>query len=141
MTDLHERLTAAVNARLRITERCTPVNADAGYAWEQRCETDVIDAAGVPVATNIGPLDAEHIAANDPATVIRHCLRDLKVLERHTFVPAGVNCGCDVALCGCGEHVLWPCDDLVWLAAAYDVPTTPVLPDGQPVEHGSSPPG
>lgn len=27
--------------------------------------------------------NAAHIAANDPATVIRHCERDLKVLERH----------------------------------------------------------
>jgi len=61
------------------------------------------------------PLVAAHIAANDPATVIRMCERDLKVLKRHQYDDGGY---CS----GCGTDVdPLPCPEVRDLAEAYEV--------------------
>lgn len=120
--DLHTRLLAAVQQRMDVAGSATsgPWNND-----------DPMSSDGVyaPAVAN-----ATHIAANDPATVLRHCERDLKVLERHgqieqrnwsaqrgTFTePACVHCEL-TSNDGDPLYRDWPCDEVLDLAAAYGV--------------------
>ncbi|HEY6107627.1 MAG TPA: DUF6221 family protein [Gemmatimonadales bacterium] len=112
VTDLHSRLSAAVRERRQQAEAATkgPWRHDPGKRWLP---------PGVPAGTypgeefvGAGPLkaplcvaatgresdmqamlDAAFIAANDPATVLRRCERDEKVLERHRPVVRGFRDG------------------------------------------------
>jgi hypothetical protein len=43
-------------------------------------------------------------------------------------------------MCGCGEHNLWPCNDVAWLAAAYDIAIDSALAAPQRLERGGSAP-
>lgn len=78
MTTLPERLKAAVTERLdlaRAAERVTP------SPWSYiEARSVLVDGRGRDLAV-IGYADGRHAAANDPATVIRMCERDLKLLE------------------------------------------------------------
>lgn len=64
----------------------------------------------------IKPIDALQILANaEPVTVMRHCDRDLRVLQRHVAV---VDSSC--AFCSAdSSYISWPCDDIKDLAEAY----------------------
>lgn len=123
MPDLHERLTAAVNARLEVA-RAAAVGWDS--AVRIQLNHDFVDA---PLADAI----VAYLDGNDPATVIRHCERDLMVLERH--VPSGsqrpVQCEFCAWLChsrsglGCDDpDAPYPCDEVRDLAAAYGIEVT-----------------
>jgi hypothetical protein len=125
--DLHERLKAAVDARLEMARAVT-----VGHSWA--AEPVVLDNpqfghgivarsddGGVQhIADSFSPQEAAHIAANDPTTVIRHCERDLAVLERHR--PVGYGC----LTCRTGNGATRPpnercCDEVIDMAAAYGV--------------------
>lgn len=158
MSDLHGRLLAAVNARLELAHKATPgpwstSGPDTIAQWEiYDHQWSVASATAYdhndplsnkPGATGPAYINADanaaFIAANDPATVIRHCERDLRVLGMHQWRAPGVNCGCDKAMCSCGEHVPWPCEELVWLAEAYAVPIDSALAAPRRLERGGSP--
>src|SRR5690242_10617954 len=112
-TDLAARLRAVVEERLAVARAATPgpwraqgfVNGEQGW-WVIARQAFEIASVGA----DLGDCEnAEHIALNDPADAILACERDLWVLDQHRWVAAGVNCGCDLAMCSCGEHVPWPC--------------------------------
>lgn len=121
-TDLHSKIIAAVNDRLQWA-------LDLGAA-EWTAEGDLIVAPGsrargrrIIVAETNRAGFAEWAAANDPATVIRHCEADLRRLERHR--RDGYDCAtCMTASGNRYEHpspAYWPCAELRILAAAYGV--------------------
>lgn len=137
--DLHTRLLAAVQQRMDVAGSATsgpwnnddPMSSDGVYA--PAVDGYVADCG----YERMGPFavaNATHIAANDPATVLRHCERDLKVLERHgqieqrnwsaqrgTFTePACVHCEL-TSNDGDPLYRDWPCDEVLDLAAAYGV--------------------
>lgn len=71
---------------------------------------------------------AAHIAANDPAFVIRACERDLKVLERHrreTFgdsdLPELLEVERDEPWCRVCRGSGWPCAEIRDLAEVYRI--------------------
>jgi Family of unknown function (DUF6221) len=69
--------------------------------------------------------NAAHIVANDPATTIRHCRRDLAVLERHRTCGTPEEVAAHqrypyTACAHCGSDP-WPCEDIEWLAEAYQL--------------------
>ncbi len=61
------------------------------------------------------------LSEHGPADAIRRYEYALKVLGMHQWRAPGVNCGCDKGMCSCGEHVPWPCDELIWLATSLGV--------------------
>lgn len=142
MSDLHERLSAAVNERLELARKATPGPWDCHTVhpfMDGRVQARIAPIGKPKVLADVmQAVDMWFIAANDPATVIRHCERDLKVLGMHQWRAPGVNCGCDKAMCSCGEHVPWPCEELVWLATAYAIDSA--LPSRPPVERGTGSP-
>jgi hypothetical protein len=74
-------------------------------------------AAAGPFSSHPGPAPtAAHILANNPTTIIRHCERDLALLERHKPRPS-------ICRHGAG-YVHWPCDEIIELAAAYMIEET-----------------
>lgn len=136
MPDLHERLTAAVNARLEVA-RAARHGGDGDWSQNGHSGQRIEDERGEVVVYDEGSpseAEAEHIAANDPATVIRHSERDLRVLERHTpfeqrnwslargsFTEPGCE-HCELTS-NDGEALArdWPCDDIQDLVTAYGV--------------------
>lgn len=108
MDDLHERLTAAVNARMEV--------ARAVIAFEPYDAT--IGSAHSPALCDAL---AALLVAHDPATVIRHCERDLRVLDRHApeerFAQPGIR-WCS----NCGGQTQWrDCVEITDLATAYSM--------------------
>jgi len=63
--------------------------------------------------------NAEHIAANDPASVLRRCAADRKLLELHAqdSLPNGIDLD-ECRTCG-GANEPWPCPTLLTLAEGY----------------------
>jgi hypothetical protein len=121
MTDLHARLVAAVNARLEVARA-------ADIAPELEAWYSVLDLTKGHQDGGAGlfALDAKHIALNDPATVIRHCERDLRVLERHVPVHIGGPAACKHAWVDSDGWIEdYPCDDLRDLATAYGMELSP----------------
>jgi hypothetical protein len=116
-TDLAARLRAVVEERLAVARAATPGPWDLGivYGTVMRVNGATVVRMGSSEA------NAEHIALNDPADVILACEHALWVLDQHRWVAPRVNCGCDQAMCSCGEHVPWPCEDLQRLATRYRV--------------------
>lgn len=96
--DLHADLTAAVTALMELAQAATPGPWYSRYGGER----GQVYASGPGRIVALLPDEesdakpapnSRHIAANDPATVIRHCQRDLEVLQRHaacttTHTPA-----------------------------------------------------
>jgi Family of unknown function (DUF6221) len=138
ITNLDERLRAAITQRLELAQAATPgpwrVAAEGSEGsrvapdyQDKRERTRFIAMVNGRVQPEDGR-NARHIAANDPATIIRHCERDLKVLDRHRTCgtpdeiaahPRYPNTAC--AHCGSNP---WPCEDIEWLAEAYQVVIT-----------------
>lgn len=67
------------------------------------------------------PTVALHIQMHDPATVVRHCDRDLRVLRRHT--PERNPDGGTSPWCECGSYRVSDCPEIADLAAAYGIET------------------
>lgn len=154
MSDLHGRLLAAVNERLELARAATPGpwTVEDAYARVAGCRClscyedepygRMIPELDGPPRADTSPVlydhDASFIAANDPATVIRHGERDLKVLERHHAVArdgSPVWASFDgTAWCWCctgmdaGRPMVggaWPCDEIRDLAEAYGIEVQP----------------
>lgn len=103
MSDLHDRILAAVEAREKIANAATGPRWTSNGSWEIRTppsgsrdrNPDGPDWYQIVRAPESDPREdihefklrlwanTTHIAANDPFTVLRHCARDRKVLERH----------------------------------------------------------
>lgn len=63
--------------------------------------------------------DCDFIEANGPDVVIRHCKRDLMVLERHLPDTLGGAPLSRLDECRCGND--WPCPEFIDLAEAYGI--------------------
>lgn len=112
MADLHDRIRAAIEARRQRAQAALHGPYESLLmTWPRMTGRAVF---------------LEFIAAEDPATVLRHVDRDLKVLERHKQVVAE-GWGKDALVCELtwmasdGWPIDWPCDDIRDLAEAYGV--------------------
>lgn len=86
-------------------------------------------------AEEIRPIDAILLLTNEPAAVLRHCARDLKVLERHSPVYSLITGfetpECRTCCAGGDEYLPWPCPEIRDLAEALNVPLSlDGVPDG-----------
>jgi hypothetical protein len=117
---LHERITAAVEARLAVAQAATPGpwvhDNDLGMVVVIHDKDSLSSVASAHVA------DAAFVAANDPARIIRDCRRDLTTLDRHQATGNGECC----RYCCRGRHseseaIRYPCADLLSLAEAYEI--------------------
>lgn len=152
----HEALKAAVEERMRLAKEAT------GERWwsngGQEVRTLPADSPGAvepfgylvarpPVALFDAPpqidyetrrrrewADFAHIAANDPAFVIRQCERDLKVLERHAPEEVRHRPGQEVRFIDCSSCFIegedyddyggpadYPCIEIRDLAEVYQI--------------------
>ena len=138
---LHARLEAAILAR---QERAQAAGARGGewfatfYSpmdeWRVRDRPTAGQIVEVIADEDCAEQVSEHIAAEDPAFVLRQCARDLKVLERHGrfeqkdwsrergifTAPACTYCEL-TSNDGDGLSRDWPCADLLDLADAYAI--------------------
>lgn len=125
---LHESIKAAVEQRMAQAQAATPGPWFAATDYpqmvatqrlaERRDVTDIPDDEVWLISTTLSNWpteDAQFIAANDPARIIRDCRRDLKVLARHA--PGNANY--------CSHHgsIRYPCDEIRDLAEDYSIPT------------------
>jgi len=126
MPDLHGWITQQINKTQRIAEAARGQgegrwNHETGYhsgrVVDERGETVVYDE-GAPLEE-----EAAHIALNDPATVLRRCTADRKILDEHK--PYGGNYLDRYACTGCGEYR----DDWV-IDHTNDCPTLQALAEG-----------
>lgn len=87
MTDLHQKLRAAITARLELARRASHGGDGQWHQTDPDRETGrVEDSNGNAVTYDEGSptgWQAEHIAANDPADTIRRCEASLRILELH----------------------------------------------------------
>lgn len=76
----------------------------------------------LPGVDEVTPTVALHIQLHDPATVLRHCDRDLKMLSRHRSyaIPEGYP-GAGTQNCNWCNGLEWPCAEIADLAEAYEV--------------------
>lgn len=85
MTTLYERLTARIDELERIARACL---ADAPTPWTVTRGVGVVriirDHSGIAICSPV-EADAEHIAAWDPATVLRGLEEDRDILQRHAL--------------------------------------------------------
>lgn len=106
-TGLHTQLDEAIRARLETARVAMGLGQWAFFGWGA--------AADEATAERV----AAHTRANDPATVIRMCLRDLAVLERHAVC---VECGTHYPPHPPRCHrcnLPQPCSEITDLAVAY----------------------
>lgn len=146
MSDLYSRLLAAVQARKALAEAATPgpwwtrYGGEQGYIYASQAQRLVAVVDGEH-ADNAPAPNSRHIAANDPAFVIRACERDLKVLQRHrptspvlldmAFIPAEIAKHLAEVMepmcAGHGHHVIvdpgatWPCREIRDMAPVYGI--------------------
>ena len=124
MTTLHERIEAAVRERMAVAQAATPgpwsvddhTYAETIYAGDDHTAVIAGGRWGGEASVFHSTEDAIHIAANDPARILRDCERDLKVLERHA--PAYEIPGRWVCRSRCKPV---PCPELVEMAEAYGI--------------------
>lgn len=134
MSDLHEQLREAIRERQQRALAATPGPWTMRDGWGPAESDGLMRARRIADdqhATVIEPgddvdligrrEDFEYIALESPVAVLRHCERDLKVLQRH-----GVSYLCDD--CGdpmCAECGHGPCDEIRDLADAYGIEVQP----------------
>lgn len=134
MTDLHAQIRAEVERRLAIARAAEPGPWEIGPTFGARDNRvyvrqvgDLIDSIGTCVIAAQVPsmprfrANASFIAEHHPDDAQRRYEYALKVLDMHQWRAPGVNCGCDKGMCSCGEHVPWPCDELIWLATSLGI--------------------
>lgn len=116
-------LRAAIETRKALAEAA---RGDSDGQWFVTDPDDgrVVDSAGITIVYDEGApsfAEAQHMAANSPAAVLRRCARDLRVLERHH--PDNVEPICCIACSwdvGDAMHYEpWPCVELCDLAEDY----------------------
>lgn len=143
MSDLHAALLEAITARKARAEAaspgpwiiCDPNEGSGALPFWNVVNDAYLNPSGddepvLDVELHVGSkADADLIAAEDPAAVLRQCERDLKVLARHAAGdPKG---GDDTVACAGCTHInfsawecwsAWPCIEITDLAAAYAIP-------------------
>lgn len=110
--DLHTKLRSAIEERLALAEL-------AGRGWPSII--GIVEGDPPFVAPD---QITEHIAANDPAFVIRACRADLERLERHTPRRWTTDDTYVMPLCGCSVADNDPkrgCPEVRSLAEVYEV--------------------
>ena len=119
MTTLHDRLEAAVRARLSVArEASRDLTPSDWYSVSDLANDHSQGGAGLT------DFDAEFIAANSPDRIIRGCERDLKVLARHAAVDPygygdpGRHCKTCRTNIGPVRH---PCNEIRDLAEEYGI--------------------
>ena len=148
MPDLHGWITQQITLAVAVAEEAAD---GAGSAHWRAAETASCDCC-VHLRTEDGGLlctpdsrYADHIAAHDPAAVLRRCTADRKILARHTLNP---DVHYEPACKGCGTYGdmelsetenLNECPELLDLAEGYgltpeilatlDQPETPARPE------------
>lgn len=132
MSDLHARLVAAVEHRLDLARAAQNAGRGEWSQFDPDREPGLIqDERGEIVTYDEGrPTEgqAAFIAANDPATILRHAEADLRRLERHgpwRSDPAS-NRPDPATRCARCDYIRHPCDELADLMDAYAVE----LPEG-----------
>lgn len=126
MPDLHARLLAAITRRRELAEAAEMLQpspwSSSGRRWGS-----VLAAPGFGhVAHDVEDAACgDHIAANDPAQILRDTTAHLRVLERHKPREAVV-AECSVCIeriddgGNCGHYAPdWPCPDIEDLASVY----------------------
>lgn len=130
MPDLHGWITQQIDEAQRIAEAA---RGQDGGRWHHDTSYPngyVYDGGVQPVVYDEGTPsteEAEHIAAWDPATVLRRCEADRRILNRHRLNPGAI--WYEAAMCaGCGteDEMAYPrtdnlndCPDLLDLAHAH----------------------
>jgi len=128
VSTLHKRIETAVKLRLAVAQAATPgpwrVCAEgsegsrvAPATGTKREQSRFIGIANGRVQPEDGR-NARHIAANDPARIIRDCTEDLFLLDLHSPGTDGC-CKVDRAA---AYAVVWPCTVALSLARRYDIP-------------------
>jgi len=129
MTDLHGQIRAAIEARRGRAQAAGTGSAAEWYRYERYVEAkhphpQIFDADEEPVlwlAMDGTQAVMDHIAAEDPATVLRHCDEDLDVLERHAL--DGMD-HCSSCFWQDGEHYFlysYSCPEALSLARRYGI--------------------
>jgi len=131
MTDLHAQLTAAVMARMDVARAAAEGAGGGDWRITEPAPCDCCDrvhseSARVLTADN---RYSPHIAANGPDIILRHCQRDLRVLERHhpelfhtRATASRVRPICDYCVADAeDEPAAYPCVEVRDLAAAYGI--------------------
>jgi hypothetical protein len=124
VTTLHERIEAAVRERMAVAQAATPgpwsvdnhtyaetITAGDGY-------TEVIAGGrwGGEASVFHSTEDAIHIAANDPARILRDCAEDLAALGRHRPDEHRQHCF------ACPSGIDWrKCPEVLSLARRYGI--------------------
>lgn len=125
MPDLHAWLTDQVDrveAVARGHNQWSPDWDHDDLADEIRDRTNAGTVAFVP-----NPATARHIAANDPAAVLRRCTADRRILDRHSAdpghpgYPACTGCGIEVDFDDPYTDNINDCPELADLAYAHGI--------------------
>lgn len=124
MPDLHTWLTEQITAAEHTAQQASAAGAD----WGVDLPAARVTAAHGLVAKTTGKW-AWHIAAHDPAAILRRCAADRRILARHNVNPDWADWPSQAAAChGCGVYsdCDWPvtdnlndCPELLDMAHAY----------------------
>lgn len=127
MTDLVSRLLEAIGETERIAETAGRDGEPNWTAGGELSETVSTVKYGQPVATGpygyLVPEVREHIAHNDPSSVLRRCAADRKLLAIH--VPVENALGEQVCECCATQDIAgdregeWPCETVMTRVEAY----------------------
>ncbi|KOG77888.1 hypothetical protein ACZ90_02350 [Streptomyces albus subsp. albus] len=90
---LHEWITEEIERR---EQNARAADKEIGREWRTRWNEsadffEVVTESGLLVADGLGPAVAGHIAAGDPATMLRWCAADRKILAAHPYTTRVVN--------------------------------------------------
>jgi hypothetical protein len=124
MTDLRERIQAAINERRALAEAATPGPwGNYGDGTHEVYPVRDYDNDGEWITPDVTrSADASHIAHNDPARILRDCTYAEKVLARHVEDHWGSDrLVSETTHCGWCELATWPCPDVLDLAECWEV--------------------
>jgi hypothetical protein len=119
MTDLHDQIRAAIEARRGLAQAASD-GPWTIHGMSIRGFTH-LNRSGCLVVRHTWPQEAAHIVANDPATILRHCDEDLDVLKRHALDEMDY---CSSCFWKDGEeHFLYlrSCPEVLSLARRYGI--------------------
>ena len=152
MPDLHGWITQKID---HLEGLCRSADKEHGRDWiatwtARTDDFELLDTSGTLVARSLLPGAAGLLALHDPATVLRRCDADRRVLARHRLNPTAI--WYEAAMChGCGTYGyddtanvdnLNDCPELLDLGYAHgltaeilatlDQPETPPRPEPRP---------
>lgn len=133
--NLAARLLAAIEETERVARATFSINTRAEMRngqpaprWQYEAGTVVVaDNRGrdIPVVAKTWEREGQHIIHNDPATALRRCAADRKIVELHEPVAgfSGQQCTTCVGCWATEEGEDWPCENLRLLAEGYGITT------------------